>query len=113
MNLCKVCEKFKCLECSKFTICSQVEKFVSVKGLSYDLIPGCKEFIKVRDAVVNLMKKCEGISVSMQKVVSDLIHSNFTMDTATQITRQPALLNPELVILFCFHRTTHLCFHHE
>ena len=68
---------------------------MSVKGLTYDLITGCREFIKVRDAVINLMKKCENISITMQKVVSDLLHSKYTTDTASRITVQPKRINPE------------------
>jgi hypothetical protein len=80
---------------------SQVDKFVTVKGLTYDLISGCQEVIKIRDVVVRLMKRCEGMSKTMEKTVHDLIHSNTQMDDSEQITKQPKLLNPEYVINDC------------
>ncbi|KAH3718705.1 hypothetical protein DPMN_061511 [Dreissena polymorpha] len=59
---------------------------MTVKGLSYDLISGCREVIKIRD-------KCEGISASMQKVVSELLHSNTQLELdSDQITKQPNLV---------------------
>ncbi|XP_053396999.1 SWI/SNF-related matrix-associated actin-dependent regulator of chromatin subfamily A containing DEAD/H box 1A-like [Mercenaria mercenaria] len=75
---------------------NMVEKFVTVKGLTYDLISGCQEVIRIREVVVRLMKRCEGISKTMEKVVHDLIHSNTQLDNSEQITKQPKLLNPDL-----------------
>ena len=76
---------------------------MTVKGLSYDLISGCQEVIKIRDVVVRLMKRCEGMSKTMEKTVHDLIHSNTQMDDSEEITKQPKLLNPEYVIsIFIF-----------
>lgn len=75
---------------------NMVEKFVTVKGLTYDLISGCQEVIKIRDTVIRLMKKCEGISKTMEKIVSDLLHSTVQLDNSEQITKQPKLLNPDL-----------------
>lgn len=73
----------------------QTNTFLTVKGLSYDLIHGCQEVIKIREVVIRLMKRCEGISHTMEKVVSDLIHSNTNVDDTTHIHKQPKLLNPE------------------
>lgn len=75
---------------------NMVSKFVTVKGLTYDLISGCQEVIKIRHVVVRLMKRCEAISKTMEKVVHDLIHSNTQIDDSEQITKQPKLLNPDL-----------------
>ncbi|KAL4233687.1 ATP-dependent helicase smarcad1 [Mactra antiquata] len=77
---------------------NMVNKFVTVKGLSYDLINGCQEVIKIRDVVVRLMKRCESISHTMEKVVSNLIHSNTDVDDSTHIHKQPKLLNPDLTL---------------
>jgi len=77
----------------------QVDKFVGVKGLSFDLISGCREVIRIRDTVIRLMKKCEGIASTMQKVVSDLIHSHTQLDDSNQITKQPRLLNERSAII--------------
>ncbi|WAR07391.1 SMRCD-like protein [Mya arenaria] len=76
---------------------NMLETFLTVKGLSYDLISGCREVIKIRQVIVRLMKKCEDIASNMQKVVSDIIHSNTQVDDTTQITIQPKTLNPEIM----------------
>ena len=76
----------------------QTEKFVSVKGLTYDLISGCREVIRVRDIVIRLAQRCEKMTSTMEEVVSKLIHSNTHFEDENYITEQPSNLNPEWVM---------------
>lgn len=70
-----------------------VFKFTTTKGISYDIISGCKEVIKMREVVVRLMQRCEKISSSMEKIVNHLLHSNTELEDEYQITKQPSNLN--------------------
>lgn len=74
-----------------------VETFTSTRGLSYDVIHGCHEIIRVRNVVIKLMEKCEKISKDMESVVSYLTNKE-DMDDADeeeiQIKKQPGNLNP-------------------
>ena len=71
----------------------QVLKFTTTKGLSYDMISGCKEVIKMREVVIRLMQRCEKISSGMEKVVNNLLHSSTELEDGDQITKQPSNLN--------------------
>ncbi|KAJ8315230.1 hypothetical protein KUTeg_007380 [Tegillarca granosa] len=80
-----------------------VEKFMTTKGLSYDVISGCKEIIHVRNVINTLMVKCEKISDEMGSVVAYLTRKAEEMgddefDDAIQITKQPKLLNESLTL---------------
>ena len=71
----------------------QVIKFTTTKGISYDIISGGKEVIKMREVVIRLMQRCEKISTSMEKVVHNLLHSSTELEDGEQITKQPGNLN--------------------
>ncbi|KAM9858607.1 SWI/SNF-related matrix-associated actin-dependent regulator of chromatin subfamily A containing DEAD/H box 1A-like [Aulostomus maculatus] len=57
------------------------------KGLSEDLLPGCKVVLKVRSVVLGLMSKCETISSKMVKQVTKV------MGQGTGSMKQPSVLN--------------------
>ncbi|XP_060069241.1 SWI/SNF-related matrix-associated actin-dependent regulator of chromatin subfamily A containing DEAD/H box 1B-like [Ylistrum balloti] len=72
-------------------------KCATVKGLTTDLIGGCREIIRVRDVIIRLMQKCEKISMEMERVVTYLTQQDSIdeSDNRIHITKQPALLNSE------------------
>lgn len=72
---------------------SLVLKFTTTKGLSYEMISGCKEVIKMREVVIRLMQRCEKISSGMEEVVNNLLHSSTELEDGDQITKQPSNLN--------------------
>ncbi|XP_069124027.1 SWI/SNF-related matrix-associated actin-dependent regulator of chromatin subfamily A containing DEAD/H box 1 homolog [Argopecten irradians] len=73
-------------------------KFGRVKGLSQDLIGGCREIIKVRNVIIRLMQKCEKLSAEMERVVTYLTQQDSIdeSDNRIRIRKQPALLNSEM-----------------
>uniref|UniRef100_K1QBX6 DNA helicase n=1 Tax=Magallana gigas TaxID=29159 RepID=K1QBX6_MAGGI len=74
-----------------------ISQFSNNKGLSYDIISGCKEILRVRQVILKLMQKCEGISKKMETVVSCLTKRTEVEDSddeAIQITKQPQYLSP-------------------
>lgn len=74
-----------------------ISEFSNNKGLSYDIISGCKEILRVRQVILKLMQKCEGISKKMETVVSCLTKKTEVEDSddeAIQITKQPQYLSP-------------------
>lgn len=76
----------------------QISQFSNNKGLSYDIISGCKEILRVRQVILKLMQKCEGISKKMETVVSCLTKRTEVEDSddeAIQITKQPQYLSPK------------------
>lgn len=76
----------------------QISEFSNNKGLSYDIISGCKEILRVRQVILKLMQKCEGISKKMETVVSCLTKKTEVEDSddeAIQITKQPQYLSPK------------------
>nr|XP_022344572.1 SWI/SNF-related matrix-associated actin-dependent regulator of chromatin subfamily A containing DEAD/H box 1B-like [Crassostrea virginica] len=73
-----------------------ITEFSNNKGLSYDIISGCKEILRVRQVIVKLMQKCEGISKKMETVVSCLTKKTEVEesdDEMIQITKQPKYLS--------------------
>ncbi|KAK3583927.1 hypothetical protein CHS0354_033713 [Potamilus streckersoni] len=73
-----------------------VNKFTTTKGLTYEVISGCRELIKIRVVVIRLMQKCEKISEQMEMQVAHLREkSSIDISDDDQITRQPAILNKE------------------
>lgn len=76
----------------------QISQFSNNKGLSYDIISGCKEILRVRQVILKLMQKCEGISKKMETVVSCLTKRTEVEDSddeTIQITKQPQYLSPK------------------
>ena len=74
----------------------QITEFSNNKGLAYDIISGCKEILRVRQVIVKLMQKCEGISKKMETVVSCLTKKTEVEesdDEMIQITKQPKYLS--------------------
>ncbi|CAG2252996.1 SMARCAD1 [Mytilus edulis] len=74
-----------------------VKSFTTTKGLSYDVIHGCNEIIRVRNVVIKLMEKCEKISKNMESIVSYLTNKQEIEDSDNddiQIKKQPGNLNP-------------------
>ncbi|XP_061176212.1 SWI/SNF-related matrix-associated actin-dependent regulator of chromatin subfamily A containing DEAD/H box 1B-like [Saccostrea echinata] len=73
-------------------------EFYNNKALSYDIISGCKDILRVRQVIVKLMQKCEGISKKMETVVSCLTKKTefdeSSDDDSIQITKQPQNLSP-------------------
>ena len=47
----------------------------------------------MREVVIRLMQRCEKISESMEKVVSNLLHSSTELEDGDQIKKQPSNLN--------------------
>ncbi|XP_021366785.1 SWI/SNF-related matrix-associated actin-dependent regulator of chromatin subfamily A containing DEAD/H box 1-like [Mizuhopecten yessoensis] len=72
-------------------------KCATVKGITTDLIGGCREIIRVREVIIRLMQKCEKISAEMERVVTYLTQQDSIdeSDNRIHITKQPALLNSE------------------
>jgi len=68
---------------------------LTTKGISYDIISGCREIIRVRNVIIRLMKKCEKISGEMESIVSYLTRKNDMddLDDQIQITKQPSLIS--------------------
>ncbi|XP_052088062.1 SWI/SNF-related matrix-associated actin-dependent regulator of chromatin subfamily A containing DEAD/H box 1A-like isoform X5 [Mytilus californianus] len=74
-----------------------VQSFTTTKGLSYDVIHGCHEIIRVRNVVIKLMEKCEKISKNMESIVSYLTNKQELEEADNddiQIKKQPGNLNP-------------------
>ncbi|XP_068166653.1 SWI/SNF-related matrix-associated actin-dependent regulator of chromatin subfamily A containing DEAD/H box 1A [Antennarius striatus] len=69
---------------------SLVEVCHKNNGLSYDLLLGCKVFLKERKVVEGLMSKCEKISFKMVKQVTEV------MEKGTGAVEQPRILNSQL-----------------
>lgn len=70
---------------------------MTVKGLSLDIISGCKEIIKVRNVIIKLMQRCEKLSEKMENIVSYLTKNTELNDSddKIEIKKQPELLNKE------------------
>lgn len=58
------------------------------RNVSTDLLNSAKDVLQMRNAIKNLMKKCERISSEIQKCVSQLI-----VDDTSAMIRQPKVLN--------------------
>ncbi|XP_056013599.1 SWI/SNF-related matrix-associated actin-dependent regulator of chromatin subfamily A containing DEAD/H box 1-like isoform X2 [Ostrea edulis] len=73
-------------------------EFCNNKALSYEIVSGCKEIFRVRQVILKLMQKCEGISKKMETVVSCLTKKTdideSSDDESIQITKQPGNLSP-------------------
>ncbi|RXG50736.1 SWI/SNF-related matrix-associated actin-dependent regulator [Armadillidium vulgare] len=69
-----------------------VYKFKTGKHISTDLLNSAKDVLQMRNAIKNLMKKCEKISSEIKTFVSDII----TEDATSGMSEQPKILNPEM-----------------
>ncbi|KAB7507472.1 Actin-dependent regulator of chromatin subfamily A [Armadillidium nasatum] len=69
-----------------------VYKFKTGKHISTDLLNSAKDVLQMRNAIKNLMKKCEKISSEIKTFVTDII----TEDATSGMSEQPKILNPEM-----------------